>query len=367
MVAARLGSRLTRSIRICDPACGAGDLLLAAARRLPVAATVTETLEQWGRHLCGADISRSFISATRIRLALLAVSRLGYKPAGTSLRLSALLPRFAAIDVLNEPMNLNGVTHIVLNPPFTAATTNASGWAVGSVTSASLFLERCIKSTLPGTRVLAILPEVLRGGARYERWRQSILSRARINEVKILGRFDRWTDIDVFLVDLTVRPAALVRTRPWPLPVEPPRLKRLGSVFEIHVGPVVPYRDRRRGALRPYIDTRSAPRWGAMRQIREQRRYMGRTFDAPFVLVRRTSRPGDQHRAVATLVSVGVDIAVENHLMVLLPKDGKVVACRRLLTVLRNPRTTRWLDHRIGCRHLTVGSLSHLPMWRAVT
>jgi hypothetical protein len=127
---------------------------------------------------------------------------------------------------------------------------------------------------------------------------------------------------------------------------------------------VVPYRDACRGVLCLYLDAPSAPRWGTVRKITSQRRYRGRTFAAPLVVVRRTSRPGDRHRAVATLVSGGTQIAIENHLIVLSPQDGTLRSCRHLVRVLRSPRTTHWLNQRIRCRHLTVTSLSDLPMWR---
>src|SRR5947209_963421 len=60
---------------VCDPACGAGDLLIAASRLLPVRDDLRETLGVWGVCLRGFDIHPEFIEATQLRLALAAISR----------------------------------------------------------------------------------------------------------------------------------------------------------------------------------------------------------------------------------------------------------------------------------------------------
>ena len=100
-----------------------------------------------------------------------------------------------------------------------------------------------------------------------------------------------------------------------------------------------------------------------VREVSNNRRFEGRVFSPPFVVVRRTSRPGDKHRALGTIINNARPVAVENHLLVLLPKDGTVKACRELLRVLRKPQTTQWLDQYIRCRHLTVSALADLPWW----
>jgi hypothetical protein len=79
--------------------------------------------------------------------------------------------------------------------------------------------------------------------------------------------------------------------------------------------------------------------------------------------VRRTSRPGDEHRAVATIVVCDRPVAVENHLLVCRPRDGSGTACQTLLDVLQRPETTSWLDRRICCRHLTVSAVRSIPWW----
>ena len=60
---------------ILDPACGAGDLLLAVAQHLPILGTLAHTLDYWGGRLAGRDIHPEFVAATITRLALTAKRR----------------------------------------------------------------------------------------------------------------------------------------------------------------------------------------------------------------------------------------------------------------------------------------------------
>src|SRR5207302_7042227 len=62
--------------RIADPACGAGDLLLAVARRLPIRKTLEATLDYWNSVLSGSDIRPEFVRLTKARLTILARKRL---------------------------------------------------------------------------------------------------------------------------------------------------------------------------------------------------------------------------------------------------------------------------------------------------
>jgi hypothetical protein len=98
-------------------------------------------------------------------------------------------------------------------------------------------------------------------------------------------------------------------------------------------------------------------------ESREYRRFAGTTYQPPFVVVRRTSRRGDRHRAIGTIIAGHGPVAVENHLLILQPRDGSVRSCRRLLRVLRSPRTDEWFDQRLRCRHLTVAAMLELPWW----
>ena len=72
-------------------------------------------------------------------------------------------------------------------------------WSKGKINSAAIFLETCIKYSTTGTRIVAILPDVLRSGSRYDKWRE-IVSQNNEIDIKIVGRFDSKTDVDVFLL-----------------------------------------------------------------------------------------------------------------------------------------------------------------------
>jgi hypothetical protein len=109
------------------------------------------------------------------------------------------------------------------------------------------------------------------------------------------------------------------------------------------------------------LHTANAQPWAEIRTITETRRFTGRTFFPPLVLIRRTSRPGDNYRAVATLVLGKRRVAVENHLLVATPKRGGAAICRALIRLLRSKRTTTLLDRWMRCRHLTTASASSLP------
>ena len=70
-----LARRLPNASQIVDPACGAGDLLVACARYLPIQTSAGETMRDWGARLAGFDINSAFVEAARYRLALLAIER----------------------------------------------------------------------------------------------------------------------------------------------------------------------------------------------------------------------------------------------------------------------------------------------------
>lgn len=89
--------------------------------------------------------------------------------------------------------------------------------------------------------------------------------------------------------------------------------------------------------------------------------FRGRTFSPPFVTIRRTSRPEQKRRADGVLVVGDRPVAVENHLLVVLPKNGSRSSCEELIGVLADARTGDCLDRRIRTRHLTVSAISDLP------
>lgn len=356
-----------RSI-IADPACGAGDLLVACAKHLPLSKSGQRTLNVWGDQLVGRDLYKAFVDATKIRILLAALHRGAYFEPWNIDAESEKLHKIDRGSGLSEHVPLETATHIVLNPPFLSAPlAPLCAWGTGSASQAAVFLDTCITRARSDAHILAILPDVLRSGSRYSSWRRHIQKHASIERIALHGQFDSWTDVHVFLVYLKKRSAHFflhspARPRLQNLSLPTPRLR---DITEIFVGPVVPHRDPNLGPWRKFICAKTIPSPDVVRRIQRSRRFSGRVFYGPFVVVRRTSRPGDAERAVATIIAVREPVAVENHLLVLMPIDRTIAGCRRIVKILQNRRTTNWLDNRIRCRHLTVRSLAGIPDWGA--
>jgi len=68
-----------------------------------------------------------------------------------------------------------GPALILVNPPFSYRKADPRcGWASGRVSLAASFMDKCLENAPKGSRILAILPDVLRTGTNYERWRTMI-------------------------------------------------------------------------------------------------------------------------------------------------------------------------------------------------
>ena len=98
-----------------------------------------------------------------------------------------------------------------------------------------------------------------------------------------------------------------------------------------------------------------------MNRIQQRIRFKGTTYKPPFVAIRRTSKADYQFRCIGTVVTGSELIAVENHLLIATPHDKTVSTCQKLLRVLQQESTSRWMNERIRCRHLTVGVVNDLP------
>ena len=215
------------------------------------------------------------------------------------------------------------------------------------------------------TDFAAILPDVLRSGTRYAKWRDYIGGQAILGSVSIWGLFDPWADVDVFLLEASLgNPSLEASMDMWAGPREQKAIATLESIAKISVGPLVPHRHSNRGQWHPYLHAQGLARWGKVNVANlPRKRFKGTLFAPPFVAVRRTSRPGTSGRAVGTVILGGKPVAVENHLIVVRPNDASLDACEEILTMLRSDATDEWLDHRIRCRHLTVRALQELPWW----
>ncbi len=357
-----LANHLPGADRVVDPACGAGDLLVACARHLPLQATVAETLKDWGERLTGFDINSAFVDATRYRLALLAFERTKSSPREIrkTLPLEKIFPNIQLRSGIKEWELVSAPAVIVVNPPFSYGLAEKScTWAQGRISQAATFMDNCLSNSARGTRILAILPDVLRTGSRYAKWRQMITAKATVHSVEIAGQFDELTEISVFLLELEVGADTGVTTR-WAHPTNT-TVRTVKDLFDVHVGPVVPFRLNHKGRWCTYIHSEQLPPWATVRKIDQHVRFAGTTYMPPFVAIRRTSKADYQVRCIGTLVTGSLPMAVENHLLIALPKDKKVGTCKKLLEVLKRDTTSAWMNERIRCRHLTVGSVGDLP------
>lgn len=344
-----------------DPTCGMGDLLIAAARKLPLCKTLTATLRQWGRQLTGTDLHREFIEGTRTRLVLLARQRHKTDEVLRSAN-AEFFPNIRVADGRKQEALFTHATHLLLNPPFGQVASPAGcKWAGGRITEAAAFVITALERARPGTQMLAILPEVLRSGSFSEHWRKRVSQLAGVQLVQPYGIFDDSADVDVFLLRLA-RSAETQDPAPhaWTT-VASPRTATVADFFDVHVGRVVPHRDEESGPLRRYIHPRNIPVWKEVTRIPEKRRHEGLAYQPPFVVIRRTSRPGHPYRAAATVILGTKPVAVENHLIVCEPHDKSADTCRTLMDQLHTQRVNEFLDQRIRCRHLTVGAVAAIP------
>jgi hypothetical protein len=344
-----------------DATCGMGDLLLAAAKRLPLGATLHKTLAQWGEQLVGTDLHAEFIEGAKIRLMLMACQR--HQTAETFTNIpEELFPHITVGDGLKEVSAFQHATTLLMNPPFGRVKSPAGcTWASGQVSEAALFMVTALERVRPRTEILAILPEVLRAGAFSRHWRNRVGELAEVHSVEPYGTFDNSADVDVFILRLVRRDeGGRKNLKPWPVPIETSHIT-VADYFNVRVGRVVPHRDPELGPEYPYIHPRCVPPWIVVREFKEARRYSGLTYQPPFVVIRRTSRPGHPYRATATIIAGKQSVAVENHFIVCKPKDNTLNSCRELVRQLKTNVVNNFLDGRIRCRHLTVGSVGAIP------
>ena len=346
---------------VLDPTVGAGDLLIEYAKRLPVHNDLAQTLRQWGPLLHGRDVEPAFVRLTKARLVLLAASQGATGKSDNAPKLDKVLPEIRigdGLDLLNSGWSGG---QVVMNPPFTYCNApEGAKWARGRTSLAATFLATAVEHMQHGSCLIAILPDVIRSGSRYDRLRTHVAGRLNISATEAYGRFDAWTDIDVFILRGVVvddksssSPALWWRQTAG---------EKLGDRFVVCVGNVVPHRDPESDHTKPYLHARTIPLGGDFDVSDARRRgFQTRTFTPPFIVIRRTSRPGDKSRAIGTMVLGTEDVLVENHLIVLKPKDGSISACRDVTDLLASAQAKQWLDERIRCRHLTVQALRELP------
>lgn len=335
-----------------DPTCGAGDLLLAVADTLPLGANLSDTLAHWSGVLAGSDLHEPLVRTAKARLVLRARQRGGFAQSLSRESYRRMFPSLVVADGLASTQPLAAGTTVLLNPPYgKVVVPDWVDWSEGTTNVAGLFAARLLRRLPEGSQMLAILPEVLRIGSNYRRWRQLIDEASASLTTRAYGAFDDHVLIDVFTLH-AVRGTG--QQRVWSVPQAGKPTK---APFTVAVGSVVPHRHRRVGPVRRYLDAKSFTSFRVIRRVPERRRFTGRVFAPPFVVVKRTSSPSDRQRTRASVVTGQGPVAIENHLIVCKPTSGSLRACMRLMRHLATDRVRQWLNHHHRCRHLTVGAV----------
>ena len=345
---------------VYDAACGAGNLLIAVADYIKQCNINFDSYT----HLLGTDIHNEFVQAAKVRLLINGL--LKQPNSNGSKNVSLIRQEYSVIQ--GDGLQLNDfykkATHIFVNPPFNQITIDEKlSWSKGKVSAAALFIDKIIQYVNPGTVIIAILPDVLRSGTRYEKWRSMVGQECEIEKIELLGQFDKYADVDVYAVMITKResPVTPISKSKKATTENNKLLKTIDDIFKVCVGPVVDNRDVKEGPCLPYIVSRGLQGWSIQTNVLLTRQHKGRSFDSPFVVVKRTSRMGDAQRAVATVINMPNPVFVDNHLIVLKPISGTLRDCKKALAILKENQTNEWLDDKIRCRHLTVKIVSKIP------
>lgn len=297
-----LGSRPNHPCSVLDPAVGSGDLLLAYANNLPVRADLESTLVEWSNCLHGVGIHPELVVLTKARLTLLALAR-GAEPKHGRLDPQRFFPGITSGDGLDTLSGSWDGDLVLMNPPFTYRGAGGKlSWSSGRTNSAAIFAAGAVEAMRPGARLCAILSDVLRTGTRYRRFRELVISKLKITAIEPKGRFDAWTDVDVFPlrgVARRSRSTAPGSSAWWEAPTSE---WTISDFFEVSVGPVVPHRTSQSGAPERFISARNIPLGGVYDVAEaEYRNFRARSVTPPFVgpayvaTSRTSSRARDDH------------------------------------------------------------------------
>ncbi|WP_156886095.1 hypothetical protein [Pseudomonas sp. CFII68] len=354
------GQKMARWRRFIDPSVGVGDLLIEVCNSLPLKSSASKTIENWSERLVAIDLRKSFLDIAWLRIQALAIHRHSVEKGQASDLVFRKLPEnFIVGDALTIDLNLRQHDCVVMNPPYQRIIAPLQSFVgKGKRSAAAIHLEHIILQAPPGVGVFALIPDVLRSGSSYERFRRELRKVADVSSFDPFGAFGTQADIDVaILVAVTKTPMDESKADK----VESSRVKKVGDLFDVSVGPVVPHRTPITGKMYGYLTAKNAVVGKEISSPDDFASYACRLEKGPLVIVRRTSSPSDKKRARSTLVTYSKELLVENHLLILKPKDKKVSSCRALLRVLEHQSTNVWLNNFIRCRHLTVGSLKQLP------
>ncbi|MDI3414794.1 N-6 DNA methylase [Pantoea sp. V106_11] len=345
---------------VLDPACGVGNLLVCVTKKLNVYGSLSDTLHNWNGFLHGFDLHQNFIEATQIRIVLEAIKRGAFFDGHCLEHYTKILKNIKCYDSLKNDYDMSVYTHILMNPPYNQEVlAEYNHWKGGKVNLAAVFVDKFMTQCKQGTQIVAILPDVLRTGTRYEKWRNAVEKSLRA-EIYIKGRFDKKTNVDVFIINGKVNSNNSIA---WSKIYDNNEIKRISNYFKVSVGKVVPYRDKYEGESNKYIYPRSVIPWSTIdsSEIKDLRMHKSLAIKPPFLIVKRTSSPKDKFRASSQVITGKESVYIENHLLVVEPISGKVQDCTELLSFLKSDFVNSYLNETIRCRHLTVKSLSTIP------
>lgn len=350
---------ITNASIILDPACGAGNLLIECSRHLSVRKSLKSTLRLWGKILYGYDINASFIEAAKLRLIIEAISRGSIKDCSYDEAINLLKNIKVKDALLTQSSEISKITHLLMNPPFISVESPQKNyWKLGKVNLAGVFVDHFTRIMPIGTEISAILPEVLRSGSRYIGFRDFINAHLSGGITK-WGRFNTKTDVDVFLI---YGKSSKSDSKKHIFFSEEKSTQVLSTLCNICIGPLVAYRDPLIGNSYPYFHAKNSTPWQILSESTERRNFSGKVIRPPFVLVKRTSSPNDNFRAVATIIDCKEDVAVENHMIVMQPINGTLQECEKLMGILKSKKTNDFLNERIRLRHLTVSAIKEIPI-----
>lgn len=349
--------------RFLDPSVGTGDLLIEICLQLPLESSVSLTLSAWSKRLAAIDLRESFLHIAWARIQSLAHTRHA-ELSGKSEEFTPFpLPTsFRVGDALKIPLELHEGDCVIMNPPYQRVIAPDSSFVgAGKRSAAAFHIEHVLNNAKMGVGIVALIPDVLRSGTSYRRFRSELSLRLEIIDFKSFGSFGSAADVDVaVLVGTTdLNPSRINVSKT----TDQSSVKLVGDKFAVKVGPVVPHRTLKNGIEYGYLTAKNCTAWEEVSQPCQFENFNARLESGPFIIVRRTSSPSDKKRARATLITYKHELLVENHLLILKPNSGSIKECRALMRLLEDPRTDQWLNNHIRCRHLTVSALSKLPWW----
>lgn len=346
--------------RFIDPSVGVGDLLIEICNRLPLNSSLDETLDEWSRRLIAIDLRESFLKISWMRIQALAISR-HRRERGDDLKNSFKeLPKsFLVGNLLSLNLPLQQFDCVVMNPPYQKIEAPIKSFVgKGKRSAAAIHLEHVLTQAPNGVGIYALIPDVLRCGSSYQKFRSELSKITKIESFEPHGAFGTHADVDVCILigykkkqDDQYKSKAFTKSKKI----------SLGDLFDVSVGPVVPHRTSKSKCEYGYLTAKNAQEGIEISKPPEFASFACRTEKGPFVLVRRTSSPTDKRRARWTLIKTKQKFLVENHLLIIRPKDNTLATCRALIDLLKSEETNEWLNYHMRCRHLTVGALKSIP------